>query len=82
MLIRILITTVFQIFCKIILISKFIVKSIIDPDDNIWRRNINKNITNNSPSNFCKIILNSKVIIKSIIDADDNIRFSIIFFAR
>ena len=29
--------TLLQIFCKIILNSKVIVKSIIDPDDNFWR---------------------------------------------
>ena len=37
MLIRILATTLLQIFCKIILILKVITKSIIDADDNIWR---------------------------------------------
>ena len=35
--IRTLPTTLLQIFCKIILISKVIIKSIIDADDNIWR---------------------------------------------
>ena len=34
MLIRTLPTSLLQIFCKIILNSKVIVKSIIDPDDN------------------------------------------------
>ena len=38
MLIKILSTTHFQIFCKIILNFKVIVKSIIYPDDN-FRRN-------------------------------------------
>ena len=35
--IRILSTTIFQIFCKIILNFKVIVKGIIDPDDNFQR---------------------------------------------
>ena len=35
--IRILSTTLFQIFCKIILNFKVIVKSIIDTDDNFQR---------------------------------------------
>ena len=34
LLIRILPTSFFQVFCKIILISKIIVKSIMIPDDN------------------------------------------------
>ena len=31
-------TTLLQIFCKIILISKVIIKSIIDQDDNSWMK--------------------------------------------
>ena len=37
MLIRTLLTTLLQIFCKIMVDSEDIAKSIIDPDDNIWR---------------------------------------------
>ena len=37
MLIRSLPTTLLEIFCKIMVISKVILKSIIDPDDNCWR---------------------------------------------
>ena len=38
--IRILLTTLFQIFRKIILNFKVIVKSIIDPDDNFQRNSL------------------------------------------
>ena len=31
-------TTLLQIFCKTILTFKVIVKGIIDPDDNFWRK--------------------------------------------
>ena len=43
MLIRTLPTTLLQIFCKIILNSKVIVKSIIDPDDNSWMNSLSFN---------------------------------------
>ena len=62
--IRTLPTTLLQTFCKIILNLKVIVKSTIDPynhfndnlqakaKENIWCKNVNKNIPHNSPSNI------------------------------
>ena len=43
MLIRTLPTTLLQIFCKIILNSKIIVQSILDPDDNSWMNSLSIN---------------------------------------
>ena len=40
MLIRTLLTTLLQIFCQTILNAEFIIKSILDPDDNIWRNSV------------------------------------------
>ena len=40
-------TTLLQIFCKSTLNLKVIVKSIIDPDDNIWRKSLSINGLNN-----------------------------------
>ena len=40
MLFRTLPTTLLQIFCKIILNSKVIVKRIFDPDDTFWRNSL------------------------------------------
>ena len=36
-------TTLLQIFCKISINSKVIIKSIIDPDDNCWRNSLSIN---------------------------------------
>ena len=43
---------------------------------NIWRKNNDPNISNNSPSNYFKIILNSKVIYKRITDLDQTVIYS------
>ena len=48
MLIRILPTTLLQIFCKIILISQAIVKSIENPDDNFLEEFLSMNGLNTS----------------------------------
>ena len=69
------ISVVVHCFLHHFLLDKFATSS-IRVKENIWRRNVKQNITNNTPSNFCKIILNSQVIIKSTKDPDENFKSS------
>ena len=78
---RTLLTTLLQIFCKIISNSEVIVKNYKDPDDNFdneWVRKIieGEMFIRTLPTTllqiFCKILSNSKVIVKDTKDPDDN----------